>query len=137
MAGDLAVWLLILSILSRKKRAAQSCCSWDQDMSGRRTRLSRGCCGKANFMAFGLWPGSLSLAKGGKANNRSVTGGSAMAISGTYNITAINPLTNIQQSPFVASPADSSASTPSVPHKGVACPRGLGVAHCKLNSWCF
>ena len=78
-------------------------------------------------MAFGLWPGSLSLAKGGKANNRfnrSVTGGSAMAISGTY-ISAINPLTNIQPSPFVASPADSSASTPSVPHKGVACPRGL------------
>lgn len=28
IAGDLAVWLLILSILSRKKRAAQSCCSW-------------------------------------------------------------------------------------------------------------
>ena len=32
MAGDLAVWLLILSILSRKKRAAQSCCSWSRQV---------------------------------------------------------------------------------------------------------
>ena len=52
MAGDLAVWLLILSILSRKKRAAQSCCSWSGQVGT--SEAFQGMLRKGKF--HGLWP---------------------------------------------------------------------------------